>query len=205
LPETLGDTDVPVRAYAYVRAPVRWESSPWPRAYIITTACRRAGVNFAVVLMAAGKYHVKVNACMRAASRCGTAILLKEQPVADRANTVRWRAKPPVQFVGGAELSGTVLAVGGGSGGVRGFNVGDRVVALPALCGAFAGDCIVDASTLFAVPTRRLPGWWRVASRARCCSCLTSLHRCEDTKMLDEKKDNDVLQMGREEKKKVGA
>lgn len=73
---------------------------------------RSAGINFADVLMAAGKYQVK----------------------------------PPTPYVGGAELSGTVLALGDA---VRDFAVGDRVVALPTLGGAFAGECVVDTSALF--------------------------------------------------------
>ncbi|MDN7179485.1 NADPH:quinone oxidoreductase family protein [Caballeronia sp. SEWSISQ10-4 2] len=52
-----------------------------------------------------------------------------------------YQVKPPLPFVPGAELAGTVRAVGEG---VTGFRAGDRVVALTGT-GAFAEQCVVDA------------------------------------------------------------
>ncbi|TKC87303.1 NADPH:quinone oxidoreductase family protein [Trinickia terrae] len=52
-----------------------------------------------------------------------------------------YQVKPPLPFVPGAELAGTVSAIGEG---VEGFRIGERVVALTGT-GAFAEQCAVDA------------------------------------------------------------
>ncbi len=60
----------------------------------------------------------------------------------------RYQVKPPFPFVPGGELAGTVRAVGEG---VRGFAVGDRVLA-SGTTGAFAEIAVCDAHTVFALP-----------------------------------------------------
>jgi NADPH2:quinone reductase len=60
----------------------------------------------------------------------------------------RYQVKPPFPFVPGAELAGVVTAVGEG---VRGFAVGDRVLA-GAGQGAFAERAVVSASAAHELP-----------------------------------------------------
>ncbi|HEY8123505.1 MAG TPA: alcohol dehydrogenase catalytic domain-containing protein, partial [Myxococcota bacterium] len=60
----------------------------------------------------------------------------------------RYQHKPPFPFIPGAEISGVVAAVGEG---VRGFAVGDRVLAGAGL-GAFAERAVVSANAAHKLP-----------------------------------------------------
>lgn len=60
----------------------------------------------------------------------------------------KYQSKPEFPFTIGAEVAGTVEAVGGG---VQGIAVGDRVVALPR-GGGFAEKTIAEAGRTFAIP-----------------------------------------------------
>ena len=60
----------------------------------------------------------------------------------------RYQLKPPVPFVPGSEVAGTVSAVGSG---VSGWSVGDRVLVFCGF-GGFAGQVVVPALSLVAVP-----------------------------------------------------
>ena len=86
--------------------------APGPEEALVEVAA--AGVNFADVLMAAGRYQVK----------------------------------PPLPFVAGSELAGTVVEAGPGSA----WRVGDRVMGAPAAGGAFAEYACVPDARLFAAP-----------------------------------------------------
>lgn len=60
----------------------------------------------------------------------------------------KYQAKPAFPFAPGAEASGVISAVGSG---VTGWNIGDRVIALPSV-GCFAEELICSASRLLPVP-----------------------------------------------------
>lgn len=60
----------------------------------------------------------------------------------------RYQVKPPFPFVPGAEIAGLVREVGAG---VRGFTVGDRVLASAGL-GGFAEECVVGARGCYPLP-----------------------------------------------------
>jgi NADPH2:quinone reductase len=60
----------------------------------------------------------------------------------------RYQVKPPFPFIPGAELAGVVTAVGEG---VRGFAVGDRVLAGVGI-GAFAERAVVPAGAAYKLP-----------------------------------------------------
>jgi NADPH2:quinone reductase len=60
----------------------------------------------------------------------------------------RYQVKPPFPFIPGAEISGVVRAIGEG---VRGFAVGDRVLAGAGM-GAFAERAVVPASAAHELP-----------------------------------------------------
>ena len=60
----------------------------------------------------------------------------------------KYQTKPPVPFVPGSELGGTVRALGEG---VTGFAVGDRVVAFSGT-GGFAQQALVPAAQVFPLP-----------------------------------------------------
>ncbi len=60
----------------------------------------------------------------------------------------RYQIKPPLPFVPGSEVSGTVAAVGPG---VDGWTVGDRVLVFCGF-GGFAGQVVAPALSLVAVP-----------------------------------------------------
>jgi NADPH2:quinone reductase len=59
-----------------------------------------------------------------------------------------YQVKPPLPFVPGAELAGTVAAVGASVGP---FRVGDRVIAMSGT-GAFAEQCVADAARTMPLP-----------------------------------------------------
>lgn len=59
-----------------------------------------------------------------------------------------YQIKPPLPFVPGAELAGTVVAAGAG---VERFRPGDRVIAM-AGTGAFAQQCVADAVRTVGLP-----------------------------------------------------
>ncbi|MDE3196139.1 MAG: NADPH:quinone oxidoreductase family protein, partial [Acidobacteriota bacterium] len=59
-----------------------------------------------------------------------------------------YQVKPPLPFTPGAEIAGTVDAVGDD---VRGFMPGDRVLSLPQI-GGFAEYTVANVSTVFPVP-----------------------------------------------------
>lgn len=59
----------------------------------------------------------------------------------------QYQIKPPFPFVAGAECAGVVSEIGDG---VRGFNVGDRVAALPGT-GCFAQQVVVPATSLIKI------------------------------------------------------
>jgi NADPH2:quinone reductase len=60
----------------------------------------------------------------------------------------RYQLKPPVPFVPGSEVAGTVSALGPG---VSGWSVGDRVLVFCGF-GGFAGQVVAPALSLVAVP-----------------------------------------------------
>lgn len=60
----------------------------------------------------------------------------------------KYQVKPPFPFTPGAEVAGTVDAVGEG---VAGFSTGDRVLAIPNGSG-FAEYSLSDAASVFAIP-----------------------------------------------------
>jgi NADPH2:quinone reductase len=60
----------------------------------------------------------------------------------------RYQVKPPFPFTPGAEVAGVVREVGDG---VRGFAVGDRVLASPGV-GGFAEQCVVAARGSYRLP-----------------------------------------------------
>src|SRR5262245_26700060 len=62
----------------------------------------------------------------------------------------RYQVKPPLPFVPGAEIAGIVREVGDG---VRGFAVGDRVLASPGL-GGFAQQAVVGARGTYPLPPK---------------------------------------------------
>jgi len=61
----------------------------------------------------------------------------------------RYQIKPVAPFLPGGEVAGEVLVLGEG---VRGFGVGDRVLAMTGF-GAFAEQVLVPAAALFPMPT----------------------------------------------------
>src|SRR5678816_2422453 len=60
----------------------------------------------------------------------------------------RYQVKPPFPFIPGAEIAGIVREVGEG---VRGFAVGDRVLASAGL-GGFAEESVVPARSAYPLP-----------------------------------------------------
>ena len=62
----------------------------------------------------------------------------------------RYQVKPPFPFVPGAEIAGVVREVGEG---VKGFAVGDRVLASPGL-GGFAEQALVPARGSYVLPEK---------------------------------------------------
>ncbi len=83
-----------------------------------------------------------------------------------------YQVKPPVPFSPGAELAGEISALGEG---VSGFAVGDRVIAASGH-GAFAEECVVDASRLMPL----LPGMDFEQGAALVLTYCTSLHALKD-------------------------
>jgi NADPH2:quinone reductase len=60
----------------------------------------------------------------------------------------KYQEKPPLPFVPGFEIAGTVAEIGAG---VEGFSVGDRVMALTG-SGGFADEAVVPADSAFRIP-----------------------------------------------------
>ncbi len=60
----------------------------------------------------------------------------------------KYQSKPPFPFTPGAEVAGTVDAIGDG---VTSFRLGDRVVAMPRGSG-FAEYCLSDTASVFPIP-----------------------------------------------------
>src|SRR3990172_4365360 len=83
-----------------------------------------------------------------------------------------YQVKPPFPFSPGAELAGEISALGEG---VTGFAVGDRVIAASGH-GAFAEECVVDASRLMPL----LPGMSFEQGAALVLTFATSLHALKD-------------------------
>ncbi len=83
-----------------------------------------------------------------------------------------YQVKPAFPFSPGAELSGEISALGEG---VKGFVVGDRVIAASGH-GGFAEECVVDASRLMPL----LPGMSFEQGAALVLTFATSLHALKD-------------------------
>jgi NADPH2:quinone reductase len=60
----------------------------------------------------------------------------------------QYQEKPAFPFTPGAEAAGEITEIGSG---VKGFNIGDRVMALTGL-GAFADEAVVDAQRVLPIP-----------------------------------------------------
>ncbi|MBW6493727.1 MAG: NADPH:quinone oxidoreductase family protein [Burkholderiaceae bacterium] len=83
-----------------------------------------------------------------------------------------YQVKPAFPFSPGAELSGEISALGEG---VKGFVVGDRVIAASGH-GGFAEECVVDVSRLMPL----LPGMSFEQGAALVLTFATSLHALKD-------------------------
>lgn len=116
-----------------------------------------AAVNFADILMVQGKYQVRFVArtvSLASLTTVCTVITpaalparLVLQPYAMREPPSS-QVQPPLPFVGGSELAGTVMEAGDSSR----FKVGDRVIGLAWTGGAFAEECVINEQALFRVP-----------------------------------------------------
>lgn len=84
----------------------------------------------------------------------------------------KYQVKPPTPFTPGSEVAGTVKAVGAE---VKGFSVGDKVVALTS-SGGFAEECVADAFRTMPLP----PGMGFDMGAALLLTYCTSLHGLKD-------------------------